>query len=124
MTEQQHPTGYPSYRQIQRFMFEAGFEIQDPDLEFAFPHPEFMKLAARIADYELEACCEFANECYGGDYAAKLRRHRRPKAKSLAEEALEELQLMEGAMYSADLGCDFSATRRALERLQELEGQK
>jgi hypothetical protein len=46
----------------------------------------------------------------------------RPKPPSLAEEALAEIQLMEGAMYSADLGCDFTATRRALERLQELEG--
>ena len=40
---------------------------------------------------------------------------------SLAEEALAEIQQMEGAMYSADLGCNFTATRAALERLQELE---
>lgn len=44
-----------------------------------------------------------------------------PEWSSLAEEALAEIQEMEGAMYSADLGCDFSATRRALEHLQELE---
>ena len=45
--------GYPSYEQIQRFMFEVGFNIQDPDLEPAFPRAEYMKLAARIVDWTL-----------------------------------------------------------------------
>ena len=45
--------GYPSYEQIQRFMFEAGFKVQDPDVEPAFPRAEYMKLAARIVDWTL-----------------------------------------------------------------------
>ncbi len=47
-----HP-GYPSYEQIQRFMFEAGFDVPDPDQEPAFPRAKYMKLAARIVDWTL-----------------------------------------------------------------------
>ena len=47
------PAGYPSYEQIQRFMFEAGFDVPDPDQEPAFPRAKYMKLAARIVDWTL-----------------------------------------------------------------------
>jgi hypothetical protein len=47
------PAGYPSYKQIQRFMFEAGFDVPDPDQEPAFPRAKYMKLAARIVDWSL-----------------------------------------------------------------------
>jgi hypothetical protein len=46
-------TGYPSYEQIQRFMFEAGFDVPNPDQEPAFPSAKYMKLAARIVDWTL-----------------------------------------------------------------------
>ena len=79
-------------------------------------------LAARWgSDQELEACCEWLQDPDLNVDTYKLRAARRPKPLSLSEEALKEINLMEGAMYSADLGCDFTATRRALERLQELE---
>jgi len=51
LAESEGHIGYPSYEQIQRFMFEVGFNIQDPDLEPAFPRAEYMKLAARIVDW-------------------------------------------------------------------------
>ena len=47
------PAGYPSYEQIQHFMFEAGFDVPDPDQEPALPHAKYMKLAARIVDWTL-----------------------------------------------------------------------
>jgi len=53
LAESENHIGYPSYEQIQRFMFEVGFDIQDPDLEPAFPRAEYMKLAARIVDWTL-----------------------------------------------------------------------
>ena len=51
LAKSENHIGYPSYEQIQRFMFEVGFNIQDPDLEPAFPRAEYMKLAARIVDW-------------------------------------------------------------------------
>ena len=47
------PAGYPSYEQIQRFMFEAGFDVPDPDQEPAFPRAKYLNLAARIVDWSL-----------------------------------------------------------------------
>ena len=74
----------------------------------------------KARDEELDACCELlAYAGWGGD----LRAARRPKPKSQTEEALEEIQEIEGAIYNAGLGCDFTATRRALERLREHEQQ-
>ena len=52
MEAKSHP-GYPSYQQIQKFMFEIGFNVPDPDLEPALPHAKYMKLAARIVDWTL-----------------------------------------------------------------------
>ena len=84
-------------------------------------------LAARAAqwgaDQELEACCECMTQWYraqpfikleGCDPVPLLRAARRPKPLSLAEEALEALD------YS--LESKYELLRRALERLQELEG--
>jgi hypothetical protein len=93
------------------------------------------ELAQQIADQELEACCEWVeNECpgYGGPYE-KLRAARRPKPPSLAEEALESMRSMQiepcrinGITVNAELISKYNAMyntiRRALERLQELEG--
>jgi hypothetical protein len=75
-------------------------------------------------DEELQACCELLEayvayaEC--GDI---LRAARRPKPKNLAEQSLEELETLHSDLYAHGFGFDFPATRRALERLQELEGQ-
>lgn len=82
----------------------------------------FATQAARWGDEQrLEACIAWLHYNYPSVNCAALRAAMRPKPPSLAEQALEEIQQMEGAMYSADLGCDFTATRAALERLKELE---
>lgn len=85
------------------------------------------ELAQQIADQELEACCEWAEgfaEC--GD---SLRATRRPQPLSLAEEALEAMRSMQiepyiinGITINAELISKYDTIRRALERLQELEG--
>jgi hypothetical protein len=51
---------------------------------------------------------------------------RRPKPQSLAEEALEALEVEDDAwpIRSLEKGERFDLIRRALERLQELEGQQ
>lgn len=73
-------------------------------------------------DEELQACCEWVEReiGHGREWGAELRRHRRPKPQSLAEEAQKALaHLLRHS--STELGCE--TIRRALERLQELEGQ-
>jgi hypothetical protein len=94
-----------------------------------------LHIAAQAArwggDQELAACCEwletgpygFSIESTAPSLTKRLLDARRPKPKSQAEEALTEIEEVEGAMYSAGLGCDFTATRAALERLRELEKQ-
>ena len=77
-------------------------------------------IAARAAqwgaDQELEACCQWIS-----DDAEALRIVRRPKPPSLAEEALEALDLLcEGPNPTSFIRCK-DTIRRALERLQELE---
>lgn len=81
------------------------------------------------ADQELDACCEyiagrgkwFCDPQYRLD---ELRAARRPKPPSQAEEAMLELEEIMDELHR-ETGSAFTATgiRRALERLQELEGQ-
>ena len=73
------------------------------------------------ADQELEACCEWLNGGSKIDYdtAALLRTARRPKPPSLAEEALGAQQRLWDGKSTHD---DWHLIRRALEKLQELEG--
>lgn len=100
----------------------------------AFQSPEVLWLTIATqaanwgADRELEACCNWLDEVgpaaiplWGND----LRIDRRPKPKSLAEEALKELAWVDKNLNGPHLNkCDTVHTiRRALERLQELEGQ-
>lgn len=76
------------------------------------------------ADTELAACCEWVSQwrCMvgGSRPEVNLRAARRPKPPSLAEEAQKALaHLLRHS--STELGSE--TIRRALERLQELEGQ-
>ena len=72
------------------------------------------------ADQELEACVDWLARDY---LAADLRIARRPKPPSLAEEALELARPAGAPGAYVTFGPDELATiRRALERLQELEG--
>jgi hypothetical protein len=87
------------------------------------------ELAQQIADQELEACVEWLPSDLTID-GESLRATRRPKPPSLAEEALAELEVLSNyahdllSNYAHDLDRSESAIRRALERLQELEGGK
>ena len=73
------------------------------------------------ADTELDACCEWIDA--DSVMAAELRAARRPKPLSLAEEAEGALlHLLDGAAHSMDTTEPAEYIRRALERLQELEG--
>jgi hypothetical protein len=118
-------TDLPSYELVQRLMHEAGFSIQDPDKEPAFPKSEFMKLASRLirygADQELDACCEWLDQKvllqHQSDVVPALRAARRPNPPSLKEQALQELNLtedLEGAELSRT---QVDLIRRAIEAL-------
>lgn len=126
MTEQQPITPPPELVQewidlplsIQEILVIAaqwGWKQRDADLE--------AKLQ-KARDEELNACEEWLREArnhgFGYDHGKilsdKLRAARRPKPKSLAEEALEALN---------EVVTDQENTiSRALKRLQELEGQQ
>ena len=86
---------------------------------------EIQQLAAQWgADQELEACCEWVDSQCDEVIGNALRADRRPKPPSLAEVALAELNLT-----ADNNGAEISFTqveliRRALERLQELEGER
>ena len=75
------------------------------------------------ADMELEACCEVLHQ-HDRAYLlpSQLRATRRPKAPSLAEEALNELNLTSDCMGASFSRAQVKLIRRALERLQALEG--
>ena len=73
------------------------------------------------ADQELEACCEWLDRrLFGRDEIAELRDARRPKAPSLKEQALSELEEIMTELHD-ETGSAFtaSAIRRALEALPE-----
>ena len=72
------------------------------------------------ADQELEACCEWlkVKHWVEPEFADELRAARRPKPPSLAEQALT---LLDDASTRLDAAHE-NTIRRALERLQELEG--
>lgn len=122
-------TDFLSYKLVQGFMYESGFDVSDPDKAKEFPSAEFMKLASRLvqygADCELDACCEWIESTSFGQPSVlteSLRTARRPKPPSLAEEALAELNLTADCMGAIVSCAQVELIRRALERLQELEG--
>ena len=107
MTEQQHPITPPP-------------ELVDKWNMLPISTEEIIIIAWRHgADQELEACLDQLSR-WGLEIVENLRNTRRPKPPSLAEEALHRLQELE---LGADLiPSDYDTIRRALERLQELEG--
>ena len=88
---------------------------------------EVVKQAARWgADQELEGCCKWLRQFkpQGDALSARLRTHRRPKPKSLAEQKqaiLAEIDELLAQMNNAGALAVAEPIRRALERLQELE---
>jgi hypothetical protein len=115
-------TDSPSYELVQRFMYEAGFAVADPDDEMVFPEAKFMKLASRLIQYgsdqELEACCEWVGCMFHGHktWSDELRAARRPKPPSLKEQALGILDVAHHDVLEDD---QIATIRRALETLPE-----
>ena len=116
LTDQQHPITPPPE------LVEQWYDAID-NSSTSWKQELATQAARWSANRELDECVEWMRSHFHGvpQWADQLRAARRPQPPSLAEQALEEIQQMEGAMYSADLGCDFTATRAALERLQQLE---
>ena len=119
MTDNNHPM-LPTQEQLTEWDSEHFDEGENFDVMM-------IKAFQAGADQELEACCEvLAREliCDGKHVATDLRASRRPKPPSLAEEALKQLSGIRTA-FKAAWGGDLvdEPIRRALERLQEMEGQ-
>ena len=74
------------------------------------------------ADQELEACCHYFSRDLRESLALELRIARRLDPPSLAQEALAELNLTADCMGAIVSCAQVELIRRALERLQELEG--
>jgi hypothetical protein len=87
-------------------------------------HSITLQLVERAAQWgsnqELEACCEWLQHDYPNIGANALRAARRPKPKSLKEQALEQLDGIAAVFrmsHGGDLVCD--TIRRALEQLDD-----
>ena len=127
------PTDFPPYELVQRFMYEAGFDIPDPDTERAVPQVKFMKLVASSIRYgmdqELDACCEWLEQqrqrsAPTPDLPFALRAARRtPKPPSLKELALEALMTADGPDHPTPMlylrPDAASIIRRALESIPD-----
>jgi hypothetical protein len=111
-----HPTPPPEL--VQQLRSEAPHNIRDTSTTREL---HLITAAARWgADQELEACGEWlkAKEWIHPEFSDELRAARRPKPPSLSEPALEALDRMDQFPTAEDQ----YIIRRALERLQELEG--
>ena len=108
----QHPITPPP-ELLKQLAFSGGYSIAPPWLV------DILTSAYQAgADQELEACLDQLRR-WGFDGVENLRNARRPKPPSLAEEALRAHE-RSAFHYPGDR----DTIRRALERLQELEGQQ
>jgi hypothetical protein len=117
MTDQQRPITPPP-ELVQEWTQPSGYKVLPGWLK------EILQKAAQWgADQELEACVEWLPSDLTID-GESLRDVRRPKPPSLAEEALEALEEEDDSMplMSLQRSDRFELIRRALERLQKLEG--
>ena len=78
------------------------------------------ELARKIADQELEACCEWVGQFNYDDYSYgdRLRAaRRRPTPPSLKEQALEAMSRFDGEMWCEEMEADLAIIRTAIESL-------
>jgi hypothetical protein len=77
------------------------------------------KLAQKIADQELEACCEYLTRCaaWEPEDIQEMRDLRRPKPPSLKAQALDVLDHTQKVYGLAEV--DLDTIRRALEALPD-----
>ena len=74
------------------------------------------ELAQKIADQELEACCEWVDNATAPE-GCELRAARRPKPSTIKQQALDELSLSFDSGYLKKEAAD--TLRRALEALPD-----
>jgi len=122
MTDQQHPI-IPSPE-----LFDLWRNTAPGDAPLSYSWHLVTQAARWGADRELEACCEWLQHQWKltthVELIPSLRKARRPKPPSLAEEALQELErtvILLMPVTGPNKVKRFAAIRRALERLQELE---
>jgi len=129
LVERHHHQDYTKYPISQAARWGYGQAIKELEafLEKRNDQSPITELAQKIADQELEACCDvIARELndFDGEYiAGDLRADRRPKPPSLKEQALAALTTADGADYlvvSTVITADEHAIiRRALEQLPD-----
>lgn len=94
MTDQQHPITPP------QCLINQWWEDAPEDDELEFTKYVAIKAAQWGSDQELEECCAWLDEhlAYENNVTNNLRADRRPKPKSLKQQAIDELV----AAYNAD----------------------
>lgn len=103
-------------------LVEQWWKATMPDIETSVKDQLCTQAARWGADQELEWCVSYVDNNVSGNKARALRDARRPKPPRLAEEALNELDLV--PTHDQDgrsIDADTSVIRTALERLKELE---
>jgi hypothetical protein len=107
-------------------MIEQHPIIPSPDLLdewYGDPATNYQKDLLRAAqwgaDQELELCCEWLTVNDYDFIPLDLRAARRPKPPSLKQQALEDLNLLVGAVRAEGIGIDETVIRRALEALPD-----
>ena len=112
-------------------LIEEWIELSRPTpVSYSNPNVLATYAARWGADQELDACCEWLDNYLLAPKGAQLRNARRPKPKSLAEEALDLIDRIEYNAMTKNAGNEkafdlkeLEGVRLALKRLQELEGQ-
>jgi len=119
MTDQQHPITPPQWKMDE---WQARIETMGADVPSIL-----LEVAQWSADQELEACCKWLDYNCPSVGAHHLRSARRPKPPSLKEQALEDLEQIDGHavdqlsayVIHGDLKRRVSNIRRALEALPD-----
>ena len=113
--QQQHPITPPPE------LVEQWIEsTRSDDCIGAFPADLEQQICVRAAQYgadqELEACCYYFTRDLRESLADELRAHRRPKPKSLKEQALDVLEDLSNGIETAD---SWFLIQSALEQLDD-----
>ena len=109
-----HPINPPSLAIVKKWIINNGLAVSIAEAS------AIASLASRLgADQELEACCEWLDQNTGRwDLLAELRAARRPKQRSLKEQALLAIDT---AVADGRLSSDVSnIVRRAFDELEAM----
>lgn len=121
MTDNNHPIT-PPLELVKQWIEQYG-NSEDPCWQ-AYEQDIATQAARWGADLELEACCEEMKSIpsplgipFGEMASNALRNARRPKPKSLQDQALDDLERIAALLMEKKLPCDTGNIRRALESL-------